>query len=84
MHHMSTYKRRIVYLSDDEWEGLKGIAQMRMSTISATIRDMMEEAIRDEVKMMQALAEAAPKPIRPIKGATQKERDDFLRAINRG
>lgn len=58
---MSTYKRRVVYLSDDEWEGLKEIARLRQSTISATIRDMLDETIKSEVAAWKVLAEMGAK-----------------------
>ena len=42
------YKRRIVYLSDSEWDALGRIARRRKATISSTIRDMLYEPMRGE------------------------------------
>jgi macrodomain Ter protein organizer (MatP/YcbG family) len=74
---MSTYKRRIVYLSDPEWEHLGQLAKQRKATISATIRDMLVEPVRGEQIAREALAAT---PVRTI----QSQRDDLLRKINRG
>lgn len=38
MHRMATYKRRIVYLSDEEWERISTIAHDHGLTVSAEIR----------------------------------------------
>jgi hypothetical protein len=40
MHRMATQKRRIVYLSDEEWLMLKAHARAHGVSISQTIRDM--------------------------------------------
>jgi hypothetical protein len=67
---MSTYKRRIVYLSDEEWEQLGRIAKGLKQTISATVRDLLFVPLPSEHK--------------PIVSVTsQARRDELLRKINR-
>jgi hypothetical protein len=39
---MATYKRRVVYLSDDEWAALETEAHERRTTISALIRGRLQ------------------------------------------
>jgi hypothetical protein len=41
MHRMATYKRRIVYLSDEEWEAVSAKSQARGFTISEYIRRIL-------------------------------------------
>lgn len=65
---MSTYKRRIVYLSDPEWEHLARLAKERKATISATIRSMLTSPAET----------VAPRSVSP-----QAKRDELLRKINR-
>ena len=43
MHPMATMKRRIVYLSDDQWARLLAEAASRERTVSALIRDCLED-----------------------------------------
>ena len=38
MHRMATYKRRIVYLSDEEWQSLQEKSRARGYTISEYVR----------------------------------------------
>jgi hypothetical protein len=67
---MSTYKRRIVYLSDEEWEQLARIAKGQKATISATIRDLLFIPL--------------PADMKPIVSVTsQARRDGLLNKINR-
>lgn len=73
---MSTYKRRIVYLSDPEWEHLARIAKERKVTISATIRDLLVEPVRGEQIAREALA-------KPPSRTSQAQRDELLKKINR-
>jgi hypothetical protein len=42
MHRMATYKRRIVYLSDEEWRMVGQIAEQRGRTISGHIRALLK------------------------------------------
>ena len=41
MHRMATYKRRIIYLSDEEWAGLHERATGRGFTISEYVRRLI-------------------------------------------
>jgi cytochrome c-type biogenesis protein CcmH/NrfG len=41
MHRMATYKRRIVYLSDQEWESLTAKSKARGYTISEYVRRVL-------------------------------------------
>jgi macrodomain Ter protein organizer (MatP/YcbG family) len=65
---MSTYKRRIIYISDEEWTGLAALAQKRKLTISATIRELLTDR-------METIRQTLPN--------SQAQRDELLRKINR-
>jgi hypothetical protein len=78
---MATYKRRIVYLSDEEWDAAKRLAERNSVTASELIRDCLRRGhLRDECLM------PATKDQTEIAGVamTQTERDAILRKINKG
>ena len=78
MHRMSTYKRRIVYLSDEEWATLHQESKAREQTISSLIRDWL----RDAWTPTPPPERKGLGPIAPI-ATSQSQRDDLLRKINR-
>jgi hypothetical protein len=43
MHRMATQKRRVIYLSDEDWAALKARAIRDRQTISAVIRSMLDD-----------------------------------------
>lgn len=66
-------KRRIVWLSDEEWAALGSIAQANKSTVSAMIRSMIESPTERRPHML---------PVTNAKDA-QAKRDAILRGVNR-
>jgi len=76
---MSTYKRRIVYLSDEEWSTLLAESKARKQTASSLIRDWLRDAWTTNPPERGSLG-----PIAPISTTSQAQRDELLRKINRG
>jgi Arc/MetJ-type ribon-helix-helix transcriptional regulator len=84
---MSTYKRRIVYLSDIEWTALQAQAHERRTTISAVIRQAVrgtddqagDRAARHDSQRPTAQAAARPAATR----SAQAHRDEILKRVNR-
>lgn len=74
---MSTYKRRIVYLSDEEWEQLGRVAKDRKITISATVRDLLPGSVQ-KLEAVIPVDAVLRSPWTP-----QAKRDELLRKINR-
>ena len=72
---MSTYKRRIVYLSDEEWSTLLAESKARKQTASSLIRDWLRDAWTTDPPKRGSLS--------PI-STSQAQRDELLRKINRG
>jgi hypothetical protein len=75
---MSTYKRRIVYLSDEEWSTLLAESKARKQTISSLIRDWLRDAWTATSPQRGSVG-----PVAPI-STSQAHRDELLRKINRG
>jgi macrodomain Ter protein organizer (MatP/YcbG family) len=50
MYRMATQKRRIIYLSDEDWARLGAKSRAEKRTISALIRDLLEDAPRDRAE----------------------------------
>ena len=51
-------KRRVIWMSDEEWASLQGIAKDRGETISGVIRQFWEAAHRAPVAMSQKQRDA--------------------------
>jgi hypothetical protein len=70
---MATQKRRIVYLSDDDWEEIKELARGMSMSISGYLRAMISGSLdQPHVRPKMTLT------------LTQTERDAILRKINKG
>ena len=79
MHRMNTYKRRIVYFTDEEWDVLKAVAKERHQTISSVLRDFWEWASKPAERIIDVLTDPEP----PSRGLTQSDRDAILRRISK-
>lgn len=76
---MATYKRRIVYLSDEEWEAAQREAVGRDCTASELIRDCLRRGyLRDEPLQPATKDQVTVGRVQ----MTQTERDAILRKIN--
>lgn len=71
MHRMATYKRRIVYFTDEEWEQTRCAAKAAGMTASARIRMLVVEG-----RVIPVVLSPRPNP--------QAQRDAILRRINMG
>lgn len=87
MHRMSTQKRRVVYLSDEDWEDLKFRSSIQGVSISEflrwTIGFSRERWLPRRTVDGAELATFARPPIGTRK-MTQAERDAVLRRVNKG
>jgi hypothetical protein len=77
---MATYKRRIVYLSDEEWQAAQWEANIRDCTASELIRDCLRRGYLRDVPLQPATKDQAT--IGRVQ-MTQTERDAILRKVNR-
>jgi hypothetical protein len=57
---MATQKRRVIYLSDLQWEAAKRGAKANEETISAYIGMLVEVAARPEMRIAQAIQKTVP------------------------
>lgn len=89
MHRMATQKRRIVYFSDEEWEGIRSLAKASHMSLSAYIRTCTTTGITLEIEDSTGHTTLTIKPP-PPGGAVmtvksrQAQRDAILRKVNRG
>lgn len=79
MHRMATQKRRIVYLSDEEWRTLTEQAETNGTTISAYIRSALGFSTLP-FRTAREIGLGQPRP----RISAQAERDAILRKINKG
>lgn len=82
---MSTYKRRIIYVSDIEWSALQERAHERRTTISALVRQAVREpdgSAGREVDQ-RPTAQRAARPATTARTA-QARRDEILHKVSRG
>jgi hypothetical protein len=86
MHRMATMKRRIVYLSDEEWTRIGVIATDHGLTISAEIRGRLTHDWRPISTAIDDRYVAGIRPGEPPEHvpSPQAERDAILRKINKG
>lgn len=81
MHRMATKKRRIVYLTDQEWEAARRQSRPFLMSASTYIASL----ITGGRIIPAAVVEEAEEKVRDIaRGMTQAERDAILRRINKG
>ena len=66
MYRMATYKRRIVYLSDEEWEALRAQARGETTTISNLIRHGLALVPPSKASEQSTVEYHAPKGAAPL------------------
>lgn len=90
---MALYKRRIVHLSDAEWEQLRTRSKKQGVSISALVRFLLVERdspelplpMRETVRTVEAPPEPYPQKVasNPIARMSQKDRDALLRGARK-